>query len=59
MDVPVLDDQQELTYYSSVWTQDVDKKTYRERWIIGTISKKESGKPALSMRPDDEIITII
>ena len=36
MDVPVLADQQELTYNSSVRTQNVVWKTCRERWMIGT-----------------------
>ena len=35
MDVPVLANQQELIYISSVWTQDVIWKTYWERCMIG------------------------
>ena len=34
MNVPMLVDQQELTYNSSMWTQDVVLKTYLERWMI-------------------------
>ena len=42
MDVPVLANQQEIIYISSVWTQDVFWKTYRERWTIETNGEKES-----------------
>ena len=48
MDVPVLADQQELIYVSSVQTQDVIWKTYQERWMIETNSKWELGKSTLS-----------
>ena len=41
MDVPVLDDQQRLIYFSSVRTLDVVWKTCRERWLIGTEREKE------------------
>ena len=66
MDVPVLVDQQELIYISSVRTQDVIWKTYRERWIIGIERERErekerecerereSGKSALFGRLDDD-----
>ena len=36
MDVPVLANQQELIYTTSVRTQDVVWKTYWEQWMIGT-----------------------
>ena len=38
MELPVLDDQEEPAYNSSVWTQDVDQKTSWERRMIETIS---------------------
>ena len=41
MDVPVLADQQEPTYNSSVRTQDVVWITCRERWMIGTNGARE------------------
>ena len=41
MDMPVLADQQELTYNRSVQTQDVVWKTCRKRWMTGTV-KRES-----------------
>ena len=44
MDVLVLAHQQELIYISSVWTQDVVRKTSQEQWMIGTDGEKESGK---------------
>ena len=42
MDVPVLADQQELTYYRSVRARDVVWKTCPERWITETDGKRES-----------------
>ena len=44
MDVPVLADQQEFPYDSSVQTQDEVLKTCRERWMIGTIGENQ-GNP--------------
>ena len=54
MDVPVLADQQEPIYISSVQTQDVVWKTYQERWMIGTDGKRESGKSKLAAWLDDD-----
>ena len=48
MDVPVLVDQQELIYKSSVQTQDVVWKSCQERWVIGLIGEKESEKSLLA-----------
>ena len=42
MDMPVLADQQELMYVSSVWTLDVVWKTCQEQWMIGMDSERES-----------------
>ena len=44
MDESVLADQEELTYNSSVQTQDVDKKTCWERWMMGTNGERERVK---------------
>ena len=41
MDLPVLADQQETTYKSSVRTLDVVWKTGSEWWMIGTIGESE------------------
>ena len=41
MDVPVMNEQEKHTFNSSVWTLDVDKKSCRERWMIGTIGERE------------------
>ena len=41
MDMVVLSSQQELTYNSSVWTQDVVCKICREQWMIGTDEERE------------------
>ena len=41
LDVPGVADQQELTYNSSVRTQDAVWKTWRERYMIGTDGKEE------------------
>ena len=40
--LPVLADQQELIYISSVRTVDVVGSTFRERWMIGTNGKRKS-----------------
>ena len=41
-------DELEPIYNSSVLIQDIDFKTYRERWTIGTGGEKESqGDPRL------------
>ena len=55
VDVPVLDDQQALIYFSSVWTLNKDWRTYRERWMIGTDGKRKSRKSVLAARLDNEI----
>ena len=54
MDVPVLADQQELIYISSVRTQDVVWKTCQEQWMIGMDEEKESGKFVISAQFDDD-----
>ena len=41
MDEPVLDNQQELIYISSVRTQDVVWKICLERWTLGTDGERE------------------
>ena len=41
MDVPVLADQQELTYNSYVQTQDVISRIYRKQWLLGTYEERE------------------
>ena len=41
MDVPVLADQQQLIYISSIRTQNVIWKTFLDRWMIGTDRKRE------------------
>ena len=43
MDMPVLSEQQEVIYISSVQTWDVVWKTCRKRWMIGTNSPRERG----------------
>ena len=50
--VQVLDGRQELIY--NLRTQDVVKKIYRERWMIGTNDLRESGKSVLAARHDDD-----
>ena len=56
--VPVLADQQELIYISSVRTQDVVWKTCQERWIIEMDGGRDSAKSVLSARLDDIYIYI-
>ena len=53
LDSPVLVDQQELTSYSSVWTQDVIWNTCCEWWMKGM--DRESGNSLLSVQLDDEL----
>ena len=53
-DVRVLPDQQELIYNTSVRIQDVDKKTYRKRWMIETENERKSGKSILAAWHDDD-----
>ena len=55
MNVPVLADQQEVIYISSVRTQDVIWKTCRERRMIGTDGEKESWKFVSAARFDDDV----
>ena len=52
--MPVLADQQELTYNSFVLTQDVVWKTYRKRWLIGKNGERESVKCMLAAWHDDD-----
>ena len=47
-DVPELFGQHELTYNSSVGTEDVVQKTCHKQWMIGTNSESESGKSVLA-----------
>ena len=54
MDEQNQDDQLEPTYNSSVPIQDVALKSYRERWTIEKGGGRESGRPALVARYDDE-----
>ena len=54
MDVPVLANQQELMYISSLRTQDLVVKTCRRRWTIGTDRGRESRKSKLAARLDDD-----
>ena len=62
MDIPVLADQQERMYISSLRTQNVVWKTCREQWTIGMDEERErvcvcvSGKSLLSERLDDEYL---
>ena len=42
MDIPLLVDQQEFTDNNSVRRQDVVRKTYWERWMIGMDGERES-----------------
>ena len=56
IDVPVFTDQQELTYNSSVWTQDVVLKTFREWWVMAKNGNRTWGKsvPAAWLNDDDD-----
>ena len=47
----------ELTYNSSLRTQDVAWKICRGRWMIGTDRERKSGKSMLAVRLDDNDIT--
>ena len=51
MEIPVLADQQELIYISSVQIQNVVWKTCQEWWMIGTDGERESesGKSVMMM----------
>ena len=46
--------QLEFIYIISDRTQDVVSKNCRERWMIGKIGKRESGKSVLSAQLDDD-----
>ena len=61
MDMPVLGNQQELIYDSSVLTQDVVWKTCQKWWMIGTNGKRKSGESMLAawLDNDDESLYII
>ena len=54
MDTSVSADQQEITYNSSVRTQDVIWKTCQERWFIGTDEEKELVKSMVAAQLDDD-----
>ena len=54
MDMQVLDDQLELIYNSSVWTQDIVQKTCWKCWMMETNGEKESGKSVLVVCHDDD-----
>ena len=56
MDVPVVADEQECIYISSVRTQDVVWKTCQEQWMIETDGDRESGKAMLSVQHDDGLL---
>ena len=47
-------DQKELTFNSSVGTQDEDYQTCQEWWMIGIDRERESGKAILSASFDDD-----
>ena len=49
MVVPVLADQQELSYDSSAWIQDVVWKTCLEQWIIGTDGERERERESINV----------
>ena len=50
----VLDDQLEFIYYSSIQTQNVVCKTYREQWTIKTNGKRELEKSVQEARHDED-----
>ena len=54
MGVPMLAELQELTYNSSVQTQDVVWRTYLERWMIQMNGPGELGKSMQAARLDDD-----
>ena len=54
MEEQVLDDQQELIYNSSVWTQDVVWKNCWKRWTIETNGGREIEKSMLAAQHDDD-----
>ena len=58
MDVPVLADQQEPTYNSSMQTDDVVLKIYRFRCVIVMNGERESRKSELAAQSDDIYIYI-
>ena len=58
MDVPVLADQQKLTWIRYVQTLDVIWRICWEWWIIGMDGKRESGKSVLSEWFDDNDVII-
>ena len=53
-DLPVLADQPELTYNSSVRTEGVFYETCWKRWMIRTNDEKESGKSVLAAQLGDD-----
>ena len=54
MDMPVLVNQQRLSFNSFVWTLDDDWRTNQEQWMIGLDGKRESGKSVMSALLDDD-----
>ena len=54
MDMQMLDDQLELIYNSSVWTQDIVYKTCRKCWMMETNGEKESRKSVLVACHDND-----
>ena len=54
MDEQRQDDQLAPIYISSGPMQDIDLKTYRERWTIETGGGRRSGRSMLEMRHDDD-----
>ena len=53
MDAPLLSDQQNLTFISSMQTLDAVWRTYQEQWLRGTDGKRESIESVLCVRHDD------
>ena len=53
MDIPVLANQQELTYNTPVWTQGIVWKTCQKLWMMGTNGERESGKSMLAPQLDE------
>ena len=53
MDTPAFDNQQKLTFVSSVRIQDADLRTYRVRWPIQTKDEIESKESLLSAGLED------
>ena len=54
MDTSLLDDQQGLTYISSIQTLVAVKRTFQDSWTIGTDDESELGNSVLSAQLDDD-----